>query len=144
MDDQRPARPRVRVTAQMRGAGAADLSNATGNRRSCPSFVNRRLLSPDLGRQGSSSGGLRMVHAGLGPLSAEAPGVGDDQEMAMQRHSILVGKCYRDAFGATYRIVVANGGSGPMKLTIDGKAIEGNVVPYAAPGTTVNVECRTS
>jgi hypothetical protein len=29
--------------------------------------------------------------------------------MAMQRHSILVGKCYRDAFGAIYRIVSFNG-----------------------------------
>jgi cellobiose phosphorylase len=44
--------------------------------------------------------------------------------------------------GATYRIVVANGGSGPMKLTVDGKAIEGNIVPYVPAGATVNVECR--
>jgi hypothetical protein len=29
--------------------------------------------------------------------------------MAMQRHSILVGKCYRDAFGAIYRIVGFDG-----------------------------------
>ena len=29
--------------------------------------------------------------------------------MAMQRHSILVGKCYRDAFGAVYRIVGFDG-----------------------------------
>ena len=29
--------------------------------------------------------------------------------MAMQRHSILVGKCYRDAFGAVYRIVSFDG-----------------------------------
>lgn len=29
--------------------------------------------------------------------------------MAMQRHSILVGKCYRDRFGATYRIIDFDG-----------------------------------
>jgi hypothetical protein len=29
--------------------------------------------------------------------------------MAMQRHSILVGKCYRDRFGAIYRIVDFDG-----------------------------------
>jgi hypothetical protein len=31
------------------------------------------------------------------------------ESMAMQRHSILVGKCYRDSFGAIYRIVGFDG-----------------------------------
>src|SRR5215217_5389050 len=76
MDDQRPARPRVRVTAQMRGAGAADLSNATGNRRSCPSFVNRRLLFPPIwAGRAPAPANCAWSMPGWALLSAEARGV---------------------------------------------------------------------
>jgi hypothetical protein len=52
----------------------------------------------------------RTVRAGAGPLSLQKPAASrGSQDMATQRHSILVGKCYRDAFGAIYRIVGFNG-----------------------------------
>ena len=48
----------------------------------------------------------------------------------------------RRARGATYNIHVKNSGNaGPAKLTVNGKAIEGNQVPYAKAGETVEVEC---
>jgi cellobiose phosphorylase len=49
----------------------------------------------------------------------------------------------RKCRGATYVIKVKNSGSGkaPAKLIVDGKAIEGNEVPYAKAGATVKVEC---
>src|SRR6187431_81896 len=48
----------------------------------------------------------------------------------------------RRARGATYNIKVTNSGSAaPAKLTVNGKAIEGNLVPYAKAGETVQVEC---
>jgi cellobiose phosphorylase len=48
----------------------------------------------------------------------------------------------RRARGATYNITVKNSGkAGPAKLTVNGKAIEGNQVPYAKAGETVQVEC---
>jgi cellobiose phosphorylase len=43
--------------------------------------------------------------------------------------------------GATYRITVRNGGGRSPKLTVDGKAIAGTIVPYAERGATVVVEC---
>ena len=49
----------------------------------------------------------------------------------------------RKCRGATYVIKVKNSGSGgAAKLVVDGKAIEGNLVPYATPGVTVHVECE--
>lgn len=49
----------------------------------------------------------------------------------------------RKCRGATYRIHVTNKrGNGEVKLTVNGKAIEGNLVPYAKPGEVVNVECE--
>ncbi len=51
----------------------------------------------------------------------------------------------RKCRGATYRIHVKSvGGTGNVKLSVDGKAIEGVIVPYAAPGSTVNIECIAS
>jgi cellobiose phosphorylase len=51
----------------------------------------------------------------------------------------------RKCRGATYRIhVTSSGGSGKVKLTVDGKAIAGELVPYAAAGSTVNIECEAS
>jgi cellobiose phosphorylase len=48
----------------------------------------------------------------------------------------------RQCRGATYRIHVKNSGSkGPAKLTVGGKSIEGNLVPYAKAGAVVDVEC---
>jgi cellobiose phosphorylase len=44
--------------------------------------------------------------------------------------------------GATYEIVVKNGGGTQPKLTVDGKAIQGHLVPYAPAGTRVRVECE--
>ena len=46
--------------------------------------------------------------------------------------------------GAVYVIRVTNSAAGgEPRLTVDSKAIEGTLVPYAAPGTTVDVECVT-
>jgi cellobiose phosphorylase len=49
----------------------------------------------------------------------------------------------RKCRGAEYVIQVKNAGAGanPPKLSVDGKAIEGDLVPYAKPGTRVVVEC---
>ncbi len=48
----------------------------------------------------------------------------------------------RKCRGATYVIKVKNSGSGGQaKLTVDGKAINGTLVPWAKAGTTVNVDC---
>jgi cellobiose phosphorylase len=52
-------------------------------------------------------------------------------------------KVTRRCRGATYVISVKNSGSGgPARLTVDGKAIDGNRVPYASKGATVNVSCE--
>ncbi len=49
----------------------------------------------------------------------------------------------RKCRGAEYQIRVKNsGGSAMAKLTIDGKAVKGNLVPYAPAGTTVIVDCE--
>lgn len=44
--------------------------------------------------------------------------------------------------GAEYEIRVKNAGSGRVRLVVDGKAIEGDTVPYAAPGARVVVDCE--
>lgn len=49
----------------------------------------------------------------------------------------------RKCRGATYNIKVKNvRGNGDVKLTVNGKAISGTLVPYAAAGETVTVECE--
>jgi cellobiose phosphorylase len=49
----------------------------------------------------------------------------------------------RKCRGATYEISVKNSGSGgAARLKVDGKAIDGNRVPYAKAGATVNVDCE--
>src|SRR5439155_26373817 len=51
----------------------------------------------------------------------------------------------RKCRGAEYRINVKNSGKaspGGPKLTVDGKPVQGDLVPYAAPGATVTVECE--
>jgi cellobiose phosphorylase len=49
----------------------------------------------------------------------------------------------RKCRGATYHIKVKNlRGNGDVKLTVNGKAITGNLVPYAAAGETVTVDCE--
>lgn len=51
----------------------------------------------------------------------------------------------RKCRGATYRINVrSSGGTGTVKLTVDGKPLDGNIVPYAPAGATVNIECEAS
>lgn len=51
----------------------------------------------------------------------------------------------RKCRGATYRIHVKSvGGTGNVKLTVDGQPIDGVIVPYAKAGSTVNVECEAS
>jgi cellobiose phosphorylase len=51
-------------------------------------------------------------------------------------------KVVRRARGAVYNITVKNSGAAaPAKLTVNGKAINGNIVPYAAKGSTVEVVC---
>ena len=44
--------------------------------------------------------------------------------------------------GATYRITVHNTGGKGARLTVDGVPIEGNLIPYAAPGSVVAVDCE--
>jgi cellobiose phosphorylase len=45
--------------------------------------------------------------------------------------------------GALYRISVRNSGSGkPARLAVDGKPIEGTLVPYAPAGRTLTVACE--
>ena len=41
--------------------------------------------------------------------------------------------------GAEYIIEVRNSGGTEVALTVDGEAIDGTTVPYAAPGTTVHI-----
>jgi cellobiose phosphorylase len=49
----------------------------------------------------------------------------------------------RRARGARYEITVKNSGkAGPAKLTVDGKPVSGNQVPYAPSGSTVKVLCE--
>ncbi len=49
----------------------------------------------------------------------------------------------RKCRGAEYRIHVKNSGKGGApKLTVDGKPVAGDLIPYAAPGATVIVECE--
>jgi cellobiose phosphorylase len=48
----------------------------------------------------------------------------------------------RKCRGAEYRISVTNSGKGGLaKLSVGGKAIEGNLVPYAAAGSVVMIDC---
>jgi cellobiose phosphorylase len=45
--------------------------------------------------------------------------------------------------GAEYRIEVRNAGGGePVRLVVDGRPIEGTLVPYAPAGSTVRVVCE--
>ena len=49
----------------------------------------------------------------------------------------------RKCRGAVYRIRVKNTtGGASVKLKVGGKAIDGHLVPYAAAGQTVDVECE--
>ena len=49
----------------------------------------------------------------------------------------------RKCRGATYHIKVKNlRGNGDVKLTVNGKPIPGNLVPYAKSGEVVNVDCE--
>jgi len=51
----------------------------------------------------------------------------------------------RKCRGATYKIhVKSTGGTGKVKLVVDGKPIEGVIVPFAKPGSTVHIECEAS
>lgn len=51
----------------------------------------------------------------------------------------------RKCRGATYRINVrSSGGTGTVKLTVDGKPLTGTIVPYAPAGATVIIECEAS
>ena len=48
----------------------------------------------------------------------------------------------RKCRGAEYLISVTNSGGNKPKLSVGGKAIEGNIVPYAAPGSVVMIDCK--
>jgi len=48
----------------------------------------------------------------------------------------------RKCRGATYQIRVKNKGGGVPKLTVNGKAVSGELVPYAPAGATVEVLCE--
>ena len=45
----------------------------------------------------------------------------------------------RQVRGATYHITVKNTGRSPVAITVDGKAVPGNRVPFAPPGASVRV-----
>jgi cellobiose phosphorylase len=47
----------------------------------------------------------------------------------------------RQVRGATYVITVKNSGGSVPRLTVDGSPVEGRLVPYAAPGSTVTIHC---
>ena len=51
----------------------------------------------------------------------------------------IVRKCR----GAEYRIHVANGGVSRPTLKVDGKPIDGTLVPYAKPGSVVKIDCES-
>ena len=49
----------------------------------------------------------------------------------------------RKCRGAEYRIHIKNSGQNAApKLTVNGKSVPGDLVPYAPPGSTVIVECE--
>jgi cellobiose phosphorylase len=48
----------------------------------------------------------------------------------------------RKCRGAEYRITVKNSGGSNARLSVNGQPIDGNVIPYAAPGEIVNVQCE--
>lgn len=50
----------------------------------------------------------------------------------------IVRKCR----GAEYHIHVKNTGGKEPRLTVDGQALAGNLVPYAEPGVVVTIECE--
>jgi cellobiose phosphorylase len=49
---------------------------------------------------------------------------------------------HRKCRGATYQIRVKNSGGTTPKLTVNGKPVSGQLVPYAAAGSTVEVLCE--
>jgi cellobiose phosphorylase len=45
--------------------------------------------------------------------------------------------------GAEYRMSVTNRGTGkPARLVVDGKPVDGTLVPYAKPGSVVAIDCE--
>ena len=63
---------------------------------------------------------------------------GVDIDMEVPAFSIV-----RKCRGAEYRITVANKATGkPARLVVDGKPIEGTLVPYAKAGSVVTVACE--
>jgi cellobiose phosphorylase len=48
----------------------------------------------------------------------------------------------RKCRGAEYRISVKNSGGSSARLSVNGQPIDGNLIPYAAPGEIVNIECQ--
>jgi cellobiose phosphorylase len=48
----------------------------------------------------------------------------------------------RKCRGASYEIHVKNTGAGQPRLRVDGRPIDGSVVPYAPAGSTVRVDCE--
>jgi cellobiose phosphorylase len=68
-------------------------------------------------------GGLRVSPC----IGAEVPGF------------TIVRKCR----GAEYRITVTNRSTGkPARLVVDGKPVEGTLVPYASSGKVVTIDCE--
>ena len=41
--------------------------------------------------------------------------------------------------GAEYRIAITNAGEGEPRVSVDGRSIDGSIVPYAPAGSVVNV-----
>jgi hypothetical protein len=49
-----------------------------------------------------------------------------DDEMVMLRHSIIAGKCYRDRFGAIYRVISFDGSG--VQCVVYGRDSRGRIV----------------
>ena len=73
-------------------------------------------------------------------VRAEIEGLRVDPCIGREAGSFTV---VRRCRGAEYRIAVKNGGRGkPASLVVDGRRIEGTLVPYAPAGRVVHVACE--
>lgn len=73
-------------------------------------------------------------------VQADFDGLKLDPSIPHEWNGLTATRQYR---GATYNITVKNPEhvcKGVKSVTVDGKAVEGNVLPVAAAGSTVNVE----
>lgn len=81
---------------------------------------------------------VAIAHHLLG-VRAEYDGLRVDPCLGQEIPEFTVTRAIR---GATYTISVRVSGRSETRLTVDGTPIDGNIVPYAAPGASVTVECE--